>query len=75
MNILKSIKTTIQLRILTSCKIDFIYNAIIDISLKANTFIIFEYIFEAKYIDIPLVINLKIDYVLEKDFNIDFKKI
>ena len=31
----------------------FIYNAIIDILLKANTFIIFEYIFEAEYIDIP----------------------
>ena len=36
----------------------FIYNTIIDIPLK-NTFIIFEYIYEAEYIDIPLVINLK----------------
>ena len=52
----------------------FIYNAVINIPLKTNTFIIFEYIFEAEYIDIPLVINLKIDNVLEKDFNIDLKK-
>ena len=52
----------------------FIYNAVINIPLKTNTFIIFEYIFEAEYIDIPIVINLKIDDVLEKDFNIHFKK-
>ena len=52
----------------------FIYNAVIDIPLKKNTFIIFEYIFESEYIDIPLVINLKIDNVLEKDFNINLKK-
>ena len=52
----------------------FIYNAVINIPLKANTFIIFKYIFEAEYIDIPLVINLKIDDVLEKNFNIHLKK-
>ena len=52
----------------------FIYNTLINIPLKKNTFIIFEYIFDSKYIDIPLVINLKIDYVLEKDFNIHLKK-
>ena len=52
----------------------FIYNAVIDIPLKTNTYIIFEYIFESEYIDIPLVINLKIDDVLEKDFNIRLKK-
>ena len=52
----------------------FIYNALIDIPLKENTFIIFEYIFQAEYIDIPLVINLKIDNVLEKDFHINLKK-
>ena len=52
----------------------FIYNAIIDIPLKKNTFKIFEYIFEAEYINIPLVINLKIDNVLEEDFNIHLKK-
>ena len=34
----------------------FIYNAIIDIPLKANTYIIFEYIFESEYINIPLVL-------------------
>ena len=48
----------------------FIYNAVIDIPLKN----IFEYIFESEYIDIPLVINLKIDDVLEKDFDIYLKK-
>ena len=52
----------------------FIYNAVIDIPLKKNSYIIFEYIFESEYIDIPLVINLKIDDVLEKDFNIHLKK-
>ena len=53
----------------------FIYNAVIDIPLKANTYIIFKYIFESEYINIPLVINLKIDDVLEKDFNIHLKNI
>ena len=52
----------------------FIYNEVIDIPLKANTYIIFEYIFESEYINIPLVNNLKIDDVLEKDFNIHLKK-
>ena len=52
----------------------FIYNEVINIPLKANTYIIFEYIFESEYINIPLVINLKIDGVLEKDFNIRLKK-
>ena len=51
----------------------FIYNAVIDIPLKKNT-IIFEYIFEVEYIEIPSVINLKIDNVLEKDFNIHLKR-
>ena len=51
----------------------FIYNEVIDIPLKTNTNIIFEYIFESEYINIPLVINLKIDDVLEKDFNIHLK--
>ena len=46
----------------------FIYNEVIDIPLKKNSYIIFE------YINIPLVINLKIDDVLEKDFNIHLKK-
>ena len=52
----------------------FIYNEVIDIPLKANTFIIFEYVFNSEYINIPLVINLKIDDVLEKDFNIHLKE-
>ena len=52
----------------------FIYIAVIDIPLKANTYIIFEYIFESEYINIPLVINLEIDDVLENDFNIHLKK-
>ena len=52
----------------------FIYNEVIDIPLKKNSFIIFEYIFESEYINIPLVISLKIDDVLEKDFNLHLKK-
>ena len=52
----------------------FIYNAVINIPLKANTFTIFDYIFNSEYINIPLVINLKIDNVLKKDFNIHLKK-
>ena len=51
-----------------------IYNAVISIPLKANTFIIFDYIFNSEYINIPLVINLKTDNVLVKDFNIHLKK-
>ena len=47
---------------------------VIDILLKANTYIIFEYVFNSEYINIPLVINLKIDDVLEKDFNIHLKE-
>ena len=39
----------------------FVYNAVIDIPLKKNSYIIFEYIFESEYMSIPLVINLKID--------------
>ena len=45
----------------------FIYNEVIDVPLKKNSYIIFEYIFESEYINIPLVINLKIDDVLEKN--------
>ena len=51
-----------------------IYNAVINIPLKKNTFIIFDYIFNREYINIPLVINLKTDNVLEKDFNIHLKE-
>ena len=52
----------------------FIYNAVIDIPLKKNSYIIFEYGFNSEYIDIPLIVNLKIDNVLEKDFNINLKE-
>ena len=52
----------------------FIYNAVIDIPLRTNTFIIFDYIFNSEYINIPFVINLKIDDVLENDFNIHLKE-
>ena len=52
----------------------FIYSEIIDIPLTKISYIIFEYIFKSEYIDIPLVINLKIDDILEKDFNINLKE-
>ena len=52
----------------------FIYNEVIDVPLKKNTFIIFEYVFNSEYINIPLIINLKFDNVLEKDFNIHLKE-
>ena len=52
----------------------FIYNEVIDFPLKKNSHIIFEYVFNSEYINIPLIINLKIDNVLEKDFNIHLKK-
>ena len=53
----------------------FIYNELINVPFKKNSYIIFEYIFESEYINIPLVINLKFDDdVLEKDFNINLKK-
>ena len=49
----------------------FIYNETIKTPLKANTYIIFEYIFNSEYTDIPLIVNLKIDDILEKDFDIN----
>ena len=52
----------------------FIYNTVIDIPLKTNTFIIFDYIFNSEHINIPLFINFKINDVLEKDFNIHVKE-
>ena len=52
----------------------FIYDVIIDIPLKKDTYIIFEYIFEAEYINIAIVINLKIDNILERNFNIHLKR-
>ena len=52
----------------------FIYSETINIPLKANTYIIFEYIFNSEYTDIPLIVNLKIDDILEKDFDINLKR-
>ena len=52
----------------------FIYSEVIDIPLKKNTYIVFEYSFNSEYIDIPLIVNLKIDNILEKDFNINLKE-
>ena len=52
----------------------FIYNEVIDVPLKKNSYIIFEYVFSSEYINIPLIVNLKIDNVLEKDFNINLKE-
>ena len=49
----------------------FIYSEIIDIPLKKNSYIIFEYAFNSEVIDIPLIINLKIDGILEKNVNIN----
>ena len=53
---------------------NFIYSEVIDIPLKKNSYIIFEYAFYSEFIDIPLVINLKIDGILEKNFNINLKE-
>ena len=52
----------------------FIDSETINTPLKANTYIIFEYIFNSEYTDIPLIVNLKIDDILEKDFDINLKK-
>ena len=51
----------------------FIYAEYIDNPLKKNTYIIFKYSFKAEFIDIPLIIKLKIDDVLEENFNINLK--
>ena len=52
----------------------FIYNDVIDTPLKKNSYIIFEYIFNSEYIDIPLIVNLKIDGILIKDLDINLKE-
>ena len=54
--------------------IENIHSEIIDIPLKKNSYIIFEYGFNSETIDIPLIVKLKIDGVLEKDFNIVLKE-
>ena len=51
-----------------------IHSEIIDIPLKKDSYIIFEYAFNSEKIDIPLIIKLKIDGVLEKNFNIVLKE-
>ena len=51
-----------------------IHSEIINIPLKKNSYIIFEYAFNSKKIDIPLIVKLKIDGVLEKNFNIVLKE-
>ena len=54
--------------------IENIHSEIIDIPLKKNSYIIFEYAFNSEKIDIPLIVKLKIDGVLEKYFNIVLKE-
>ena len=54
--------------------IENIHSEIIDIPLKKNSYIIFEYTFNSEKIDIPLIVKLKIDGVLEKNFNIVLKE-
>ena len=54
--------------------IENIHSEIIDIPLKKNSYIIFEYAFNSEKIDIPLIVKLKIGGVLEKDFNIVLKE-
>ena len=51
-----------------------IHSEIIDIPLKKNSYIIFEYAFNSEKIDIPLIVKLKIDGILEKNFNIVLKE-
>ena len=54
--------------------IENIHSEIIDIPLKKDSYIIFEYAFNSEKIDIPLIVKLKIDGVLEKNFNIVLKE-
>ena len=54
--------------------IENIHSEIIDIPLKKDSYIIFEYAFNSEVIDTPLIIKLKIDGVLEKNFNIVLKE-
>ena len=54
--------------------IENIHSEIIDIPLKKNSYIIFEYAFNSEKIDILLIVKLKIDGVLEKNFNIVLKE-
>ena len=58
----------------TFLPIENIHSEIIDIPLKKDSYIIFEYVFNSEKIDIPLIVKLKIDGVLEKNFNIVLKE-
>ena len=58
----------------TILPIENIHSEIIDIPLKKDSYIIFEYVFNSEKIDIPLIVKLKIDGVLEKNFNIILKE-
>ena len=53
----------------------FIYSNTINVSLKKDSLIFFEYSFNIEeYIGIPLIIRLKMDDVIEKDFEIKLEK-
>ena len=54
--------------------IENIHSEVIDIPLKKDSYIIFEYAFNSEVIDIPLIVKLKIDGVLEKNFNLVLKE-
>ena len=54
--------------------IENLHSEIIDIPLKKDSYIIFEYAFNSGVIDIPLIVKLKIDGVIEKNFNIVLKE-
>ena len=54
--------------------IENIHSEVIDIPLKKDSYIIFEYAFNSEVIDIPLIVKLKIDGVLEKNFNLILKE-
>ena len=54
--------------------IENIHREIINIPLKKNSYIIFEYVFNSEKIDIPIIVKLKIDGVLEKNFNLVLKE-
>ena len=58
----------------TFLPIENIHSEIIDIPLKKDSYIIFDYAFNSEVIDIPLIVKLKIDGVLEKTFNIVLKE-
>ena len=53
----------------------FIYSNTINIPLKKDSLIFFEYSFNVEeYIDIPLIIRLKIGDIIEKDFEINLNE-